>query len=95
MFKNFSINEAVWVLEAKLLSPQYTLKSQVTGICTDSRKIKKGNLFIALEGENYDGHDYVKDAIAKGACGAEGETKGRCTRDSCKHHGPSRWPGVV
>ena len=70
MFKSFTINEAVWVLEAKLLSPQYSLKSKVTGICTDSRKIEKGNLFIALEGENYNGHDYVKDAVAEGACGA-------------------------
>ncbi|MCD4657573.1 MAG: UDP-N-acetylmuramoyl-tripeptide--D-alanyl-D-alanine ligase [Planctomycetes bacterium] len=70
MFKSFTLIEAVWVLEAKLLSPQFSLKSEVTGICTDSRKIEKGNLFIAINGENFNGHDFVKDAVAKGACGA-------------------------
>ncbi len=36
------------------------------GACNDSRKIKPGQLFIALEGER-DGHDYIPDAMAKGA----------------------------
>ena len=33
----------------------------------DSRKIKKGDTFIALRGINNDGHRYIKDAIKKGA----------------------------
>jgi len=36
-------------------------------ICTDSRKTKTGDMFIALEGENFDGHDYVQAAIQNGA----------------------------
>jgi UDP-N-acetylmuramoyl-tripeptide--D-alanyl-D-alanine ligase len=36
----------------------------------DSRRIKPGDLFIALKGENFDGHDFVKDAFAKGAAAA-------------------------
>jgi UDP-N-acetylmuramoyl-tripeptide--D-alanyl-D-alanine ligase len=36
-------------------------------VCTDSRRIKKGDLFIALEGENFDGHDFVESAVKKGA----------------------------
>lgn len=36
-------------------------------ISTDSRSIKKGDLFIALSGPNFDGHDYVLDAFKKGA----------------------------
>ncbi len=40
---------------------------EITGIEFDSRKIKKGNLFIALEGFNTDGHNYVKTAFDKGA----------------------------
>ncbi len=39
----------------------------INGVCTDSRKIKNGDLFIALKGENFDGHDFVKNAIEKGA----------------------------
>ncbi len=36
-------------------------------ISTDSRTIKKGNLFIPLKGENFDGHAFIGDAIKKGA----------------------------
>jgi UDP-N-acetylmuramoyl-tripeptide--D-alanyl-D-alanine ligase len=37
------------------------------GVCTDSRLIRKGNLFIALIGEKYNGHDYCKIAAEAGA----------------------------
>lgn len=36
-------------------------------ISTDTRKIEKDNLFIALKGENFNGNDYVIKAIEKGA----------------------------
>jgi len=39
----------------------------IHGISTDSRRIQRGDLFIALEGENFDGHDFVEDAIRVGA----------------------------
>jgi UDP-N-acetylmuramoyl-tripeptide--D-alanyl-D-alanine ligase len=39
------------------------------GISTDSRLISKGNLFIALKGENFDGHDFVMRALTQGAAG--------------------------
>jgi UDP-N-acetylmuramoyl-tripeptide--D-alanyl-D-alanine ligase len=39
----------------------------VTGISTDSRTVKSGELFIPLTGENFDGHDYIIGAIEKGA----------------------------
>ena len=42
----------------------------VTGITTDSRKISEGVLFIALKGENFNGEDFVEDAITKGATAA-------------------------
>ena len=37
------------------------------GVSIDSKKIKKGNLFIALKGKNKDGHDYVSNAFKNGA----------------------------
>lgn len=40
---------------------------KVTGISIDSRTIKQGECFIALRGENFDGHHYVKEALEKGA----------------------------
>ena len=36
-------------------------------VSTDSRSIKPGSLFVAIKGENFDGHDYVKEAVKKGA----------------------------
>jgi len=36
----------------------------------DSRKARKGDLFVALRGEHADGHDFVADAAARGATGA-------------------------
>lgn len=40
-----------------------------SGASTDSRTIKEGEIFIALNGPRFDGHDFLKDAISKGARG--------------------------
>ncbi|MCX7149686.1 MAG: UDP-N-acetylmuramoyl-tripeptide--D-alanyl-D-alanine ligase [Rhodocyclales bacterium] len=41
-----------------------------SGVSTDSRSIVAGELFVALKGENFDGHAYVSDVLARGATGA-------------------------
>lgn len=38
-------------------------------VSTDTRALERGDLFIALRGENYDAHDFVAEAVAKGAAG--------------------------
>jgi UDP-N-acetylmuramoyl-tripeptide--D-alanyl-D-alanine ligase len=43
---------------------------QVERISTDSRTVKAGELFVALRGENFDGHKFVEPAIREGAAGA-------------------------
>lgn len=43
---------------------------EITGVSIDSRNIKQGELFVAIQGERFDGHDFVPDAIKKGAWGA-------------------------
>jgi UDP-N-acetylmuramoyl-tripeptide--D-alanyl-D-alanine ligase len=40
------------------------------GVSIDSRSIAAGDLFVALAGPNFDGHDFVKDALAKHAAAA-------------------------
>jgi UDP-N-acetylmuramoyl-tripeptide--D-alanyl-D-alanine ligase len=40
------------------------------GVCTDSRSIGAGELFVALRGERFDGHDFVHDVLARGAAAA-------------------------
>ena len=44
-------------------------------VSIDSRDIKKGNIFCALNGENSDGHNYIKSAIENGALAAIVERK--------------------
>jgi UDP-N-acetylmuramoyl-tripeptide--D-alanyl-D-alanine ligase len=38
-----------------------------TGVSIDSRTLQSGDLFVALRGDTHDGHDYIAQAIAKGA----------------------------
>lgn len=44
--------------------------TEITGFSTDSRSVKPGEVFIALEGDNFDGHDYIDVAIHNGAAAA-------------------------
>lgn len=39
------------------------------GVSTDTRKIKKGELFVALVGPNYDAHNFIEAAVNNGAAG--------------------------
>ncbi|AEE96782.1 UDP-N-acetylmuramoyl-tripeptide--D-alanyl-D-alanine ligase [Mahella australiensis] len=39
----------------------------INGVSTDSRTVKPGQLFIALIGERYDGHDFIDNAVTNGA----------------------------
>ena len=41
-----------------------------TGIAIDSRTLNPGDLFVALHGERFDGHDYVRQALEAGAAAA-------------------------
>ncbi len=43
------------------------LNLDITNIESDSRKIKENGLFVAIKGFDVDGHDYIKEAIKKGA----------------------------
>ena len=43
---------------------------QVDGISIDSRQIERGELFFALRGNNFDGHDFVEQSLNKGAAAA-------------------------
>lgn len=40
---------------------------EFTGLSIDSRTIKKGELFVALQGANFDGHDFLFDAMREGS----------------------------
>lgn len=46
-------------------------------VSTDSRAIRAGDLFVALRGERFDGHDFVADCLARGAAAAMVDNKWR------------------
>ena len=46
------------------------LATPTTGITTDTRSVKPGEVFVALRGEKFDGHDFVNRAAEKGAIAA-------------------------
>ncbi len=52
------------------LGGSYSENARFTGVCTDSRKITPGCLFVAIEGERFDAHSFVPDAFRQGAAGA-------------------------
>jgi len=43
---------------------------EVTGVAIDTRRLKPGDLFVAIKGERADGHDYLAEAAARGAVAA-------------------------
>lgn len=44
--------------------------SEASGISIDTRTLQPGDFFVALQGPNFDGHDFVADALNKGAAAA-------------------------
>jgi len=71
-------------MSAAMISPQFTSASfaqltqarlvgadvEFTSISTDSRSLTAGALFVALHGPNFDGHEYLSAALARGAMAA-------------------------
>ena len=53
---------------SKYLDTPIKKNIQIKDISIDSRTIKKDSLFIGINGENFNGNDYVDEAIHKGAC---------------------------
>lgn len=61
------LSAAASLLQGKLLGGVDQTFSRVV---TDSRSIQAGDLFVALRGERFDGHDFAEEAIRQGAVGA-------------------------
>jgi UDP-N-acetylmuramoyl-tripeptide--D-alanyl-D-alanine ligase len=56
---------AVWT-HGRLLGSD----AEITGVAIDTRKLRPGDLFVAIKGERADGHDYLGEAAARGAVAA-------------------------
>jgi len=49
-----------------MISENYKKFLECSGVCTDSRELKKDSMFFALKGENFDGNKYAVSAIENG-----------------------------
>ncbi len=61
-----SLAEAAAVLQGRASGAE----ARFSAVSTDSRRIGRGELFVALRGERYDGHEFLAAAAAAGAAGA-------------------------
>lgn len=66
--------EPVWTLAQVLFATggrffSGPLGARFRGVSTDSRSVEPGDLFVALVGETFDGHDFLEQAINRGAAG--------------------------
>ena len=68
----FTVEELREVISVKVLAGQDSLsgKHRIRQISTDSRSVRRGDLFVALRGDRYDGHEFVPAVLAQGAIGA-------------------------
>ncbi|MCP4453249.1 MAG: UDP-N-acetylmuramoyl-L-alanyl-D-glutamate--2,6-diaminopimelate ligase [Planctomycetes bacterium] len=65
-----------------------TLKDMVCtgqmGVCTDSRQVKPGDVFVAINGPAVNGHEYVRQAVERGASAIVCETPVTCAVSTVK-----------
>ena len=60
------------------------LEREVTGIVLDSRRVSPGKVFVACPGHNADGHDYISEAIDRGAVAIICERNGFASHRAAK-----------
>lgn len=61
----FTLNQILEATGGKFIYG--SVKMNARGVSSDSRTLKAGDLFIAIRGDNFDGHNFINDAIDKGA----------------------------
>ena len=66
LFEN-GIEAEKFAIFCKGITRRTACSKRITGISTDSRTIENGDVFFAVKGENFDGHDYAVKAFEKGA----------------------------
>ena len=69
---NWDLNEIFLALNLK---NNFNRNLKIKNIVIDSKKIKKGDLFIAIKGKKFDGHKFIDEAVKNGASAVIGEKK--------------------
>ena len=66
--KPLTMDEVLAATRGTMINPRPA--SSVRGVSTDSRTVQPGELFFALIGPNHDGHNFIVEALRRGAVGA-------------------------
>ncbi|MFQ5964475.1 MAG: UDP-N-acetylmuramoyl-tripeptide--D-alanyl-D-alanine ligase [Candidatus Scalinduaceae bacterium] len=64
---SISLSDIIKAIDGKLINTDPGIN--IKGVSTNTRSLKQGEIFFALDGKNYDGHKFIKQAIDKGAIG--------------------------
>lgn len=69
MIGQWTIDDVIKAVDATLIGDINVL-TNLSGVSTDTRQIKPGDLFVCLRGDHFDAHDFVDQALEKGALAA-------------------------
>jgi len=71
MRQMFTVEEIIKATDGKLINKTgnsiNTSSVYISGVSNDTRTITEGNLYVAIKGERFDGHDYIDKAVLSGA----------------------------
>jgi UDP-N-acetylmuramoyl-tripeptide--D-alanyl-D-alanine ligase len=68
---NLGLRDLQCLTKVKIINGSLTEKTKFAGVSIDSRSCKSNELFFAIKGERFDGHDFVKDLGTKCAVVSE------------------------
>ena len=93
----FTIDEVLEVDERAAPEPETVggLRRKIRRLCSDSREVGPGDLFIAFKGEHFDGHRFVEQALRKGAIGALIEIGSEAASSIAASHASTEPPFIL
>lgn len=68
--KPLTIQQIKQAVNGRALTPLPESAPAVAAVCTDTRRMQPGSLFVALRGESFNAHEFLPDAAAGGAVAA-------------------------
>ena len=82
---SLTLQEILFALDATCIVGADHLSIEIISVSTDTRLLKSGDLFVALQGVHFDGEEFVLEAIQKGAAAV-------IVSDGFAERHPTQWP---
>ncbi len=67
--ENVRIGDILELLDGRILGPDTSPDAPVPGVCFDTRKLREGEFFLPIRGQQADGHSFIQKAFQLGAAG--------------------------